>query len=192
MIRKVLVPVRGDGKGDGVLAHAAAVARHHKAHIEVVHCRSRPQDLMPFGVHLPEYLRKQIVEQSYKVADQEEAGLRAELKVLAAELNLNVSEDAIGKAETVSFVEQAGRQIDVIKQHGRLADMIIVAKPDRDRNLGHNTLKAALFHSGRASFNVPTNTDFSEKIGCQSYNCLEWELRSCTRIVTVQKRFACC
>ena len=114
MIRKVLVPVRGDGKGDGVLAQAAAVARHHKAHIEVVHCRSRPQDLMPFGVHLPEYLRKQIVEQSYKVADQEEAGLRAELKVLAAELNLNVSEDAIGKAEIVSFVEQAGRQIDVI------------------------------------------------------------------------------
>ncbi|MBT5002816.1 MAG: universal stress protein [Tateyamaria sp.] len=165
MIRKVLVPVRGDGKGDGVLAHAAAVARHHKAHIEVVHCRSRPQDLMPFGVHLPEYLRKQIVEQSYKVADQEEAGLRAELKVLASKLNLNVSEDAIGKAETVSFVEQAGRQIDVIKQHGRLADMIVVAKPDRDRNLGHNTLKAALFHSGRPVLMCPPTPISLKKLG---------------------------
>jgi nucleotide-binding universal stress UspA family protein len=37
----------------------------------------------------------------------------------------------------------------VIKSHGRLADLVAVAKPDRDRNLGVNTLKAALFHTGR-------------------------------------------
>ena len=36
MIRKILVPVRGDGKGDNVLAHAAALAHRYSAHIEVV------------------------------------------------------------------------------------------------------------------------------------------------------------
>ncbi len=66
MIRKILVPVRGDGKGDNVLAHAAAVAHRYKAHIEVVHCRPRPEDLMPYGVHIPEFLRKQIIEQSLR------------------------------------------------------------------------------------------------------------------------------
>ena len=35
MIRKVLVAVRGDGKGDSVFAHAAALARGFNAHIEI-------------------------------------------------------------------------------------------------------------------------------------------------------------
>ncbi len=35
MIRNILVLVRGDDKGDNVLAHAAALARCFKAHIEV-------------------------------------------------------------------------------------------------------------------------------------------------------------
>jgi nucleotide-binding universal stress UspA family protein len=163
VIRKILVPVRGDGKGDNVLAHAAAVAHRHVGHIEVVHCRARPEDLMPYGVHIPEFLRKQIIKQSYEVADQEEAGLRAELQVLAEKLNLDQSGNNIGKVATVSFVEEAGRQVDVIKRHGRLADMIAVAKPDRDRNLGHNTLKAALFHSGRPVLMCPP-TEVAPKV----------------------------
>jgi nucleotide-binding universal stress UspA family protein len=165
VIRKILVPVRGDGKGDGVLAHAAALAHRYKAHIEVVHCRARPEDLMPFGVPLPEFLRKQIIEQSHKVADQEEAGLRDELGTLATKLKLDTSGDNIGKTATVSFIEEAGRQVDVIKQHGRLADMIVVAKPDRDRNLGHNTLKAALFHSGRPVLMCPPTATPPEIMG---------------------------
>ena len=39
MIRKILVPVRGDGKGNNVLAHfAAALARAFNAHIVVTSC----------------------------------------------------------------------------------------------------------------------------------------------------------
>ena len=128
MIRKILVPVRGDGKGDNVLAHAAAVAHRHMAHIAVVHCRPRPEDLMPYGVHIPEFLRK---------------------------------------TATLSFVEEAGRQVDVIKRHGRLADMIAVAKPDRDRNLGQNTLKTALFHSGRPVLMCPPSTTPPQTLGAK-------------------------
>lgn len=155
MIRKILVPVRGDGKGDNVLAHAAAVAHRHVSHVVVVHCRPRPEDLMPFGVYIPDFLRKQLVEQSYKLADQEEAGLRDELRVLACKLNLDDSGGKVGKVASVDFVEVAGRQVDIIKRYGRLADMIAVAKPDRDRNLGKNTLKAALLHSGRPVLMCP-------------------------------------
>jgi nucleotide-binding universal stress UspA family protein len=155
MIRKILVPVRGDGKGDNVLAHAAALAHRYGAHIEVVHCRPRPEDLMPYGIPIPEFLKGQLLKQSYEVADQEEAGLRRELEVLADRLKLDPSDASIGKAATVSFVEERGRQVEVIKRRGRLADLIAVAKPDRDRNLGFNTLKAALFNSGRPVLMCP-------------------------------------
>ena len=155
MIRKIMVPVRGDGKGDNVLRHAAVLARGHKAHIEITHCRARPEDLMPYGVPIPDFLRKQILEQSSHVADLEEAGLRDELQALATELKLDPQERPAGDRATVGFTEEIGRQVDVIKRHGRLADVIAVAQPDRDRNLGTNTLKAALFHSGRAVLMCP-------------------------------------
>ena len=155
MIHKILIPVRGDGKGDNVLAHAAALAHHHHSHIEIIHCRARPEDLIPYGVVIPDFLRKQILKQSYQVADMEEVGLRDEVTVLAAKLNLDLSGKNIGKAATAVFIEEAGRQVDVIKRHGRLSDIIAVAKPDRDRNLGFNTLKAALFHSGRPVLMCP-------------------------------------
>jgi nucleotide-binding universal stress UspA family protein len=155
VIRKILVPVRGDGKGDNVLAHAAALAHRHGSHIEIVHCRPRPEDLMPYGVAIPEFLRKQLIKQSYEVADQEEAGLRAEIEALARSLDLDFADSNPGARPTVTFVEEAGRQVDVIKRHGRLSDIIAVARPDRDRNLGKNTLKAALFQSGRPVLMCP-------------------------------------
>lgn len=167
MIRKILVPVRGDGKGDNVLAHAAALAHRHGAHIEIVHCRPRPEDLMPYGVAIPEFLRKQLIKQSYEVADQEEAGLREELRAMAEKLNLTVSQDGHEREPTVSFVEEAGRQVDVIKRHGRLADVIAVAKPDRDRNLGKNTLKAALFNAGRPVLMCPPAETAPKTLGAR-------------------------
>jgi len=165
VIRKILVPVRGDGKGDNVLGHAAALAHRHTAHVKVIHCRARPEDLMPYGVHLPEYLRKQIIAQSHLVADQEEEGLRAELEALAKAYELDSTGKQLGNVATVEFVEEAGRQVDVIKRHGRLCDIIAVAQPDLDRNLGHNTLKAALFHSGRPVLMCPPATTAPKALG---------------------------
>ena len=155
MIRKILVPVRGDGKGDNVLAHATALARGFNAHIEITHCRAKPENLLPFGVPIPAALRAQLVESTSQVFDIEEAGLRDEVLALSKTLNIRMSEKPDGKSVTASFVEEAGRQIDVIGHHGRLADIIAVAKPDIDRNLGANTLKAALFNTGRPVLMCP-------------------------------------
>jgi len=155
MIRKILVPVRGDGKGDNVLAHAAALARGFNAHIKITHCRAKPENLLPFGVPIPAALRAQLAESTSQVFDIEEAGLRDEVLALSKTLNIRLSDAADGKSVTASFVEEAGRQIDVIGHHGRLADIIAVAQPDIDRNLGANTLKAALFNTGRPVLMCP-------------------------------------
>lgn len=155
MLSKILVPVRGDGKGDNVLAYAAALGHRYKSHIEVAHCRARPEDLMPFGVALPAFARQLLVEQAHKVADQEETKLRAELHALAGTLGLSETDPPHGDTATVSFSEEQGKMADVIKSHGRLADLIAVPKPDRDRNIGSNSLKAALFRTGRPVLMCP-------------------------------------
>jgi len=150
-IAKILVPVRGDGKGENVLAHAAAIARRHNAHIEAVHCRARPQDLIPYGVVVPRALRDQIQAQAVELANAEEANLQGLFRDLVKRLGLELVAGGIPSRDhpTASWCEEQGKQMDVIKIHGRLADLVAVAKPDRDRNLGLNTLKAALFNTGR-------------------------------------------
>ena len=150
-IAKILVPVRGDGKGENVLAHAAAIARRHNAHIEVVHCRARPQDMIPYGVALPPALREQLEAQMVELANAEEASLKEKFQARLARLGLELIASGIPPRDRPSagWCEEQGKQMDVIKRHGRLADLVAVAKPDRDRNLGVNTLKAALFSTGR-------------------------------------------
>lgn len=155
MIRKIVMPVRGDGKGNHVFAYAAALATRFHCHIVVTHCRARAVDMMPYGVPIPAALKKLLIEQSSTVADQVEGSLRAELVELAASLQVTLSEQPINGQATASWVEQPGREVDVIKRHGRLADLICVAKPDLDRNLGSNTLKAALFNTGRPVLMCP-------------------------------------
>ncbi len=150
-IAKILVPVRGDGKGDNVLAHAAAIARRHNAHIEAVHCRARPQDLIPHGGAVPQALREQLEAQAVELANAEEASLQVRFHDRIGPLGLELIETGMPPRDRPSagWCEEQGKQMDVIKRHGRLADLVAVAKPDRDRNLGVNTLKAALFSTGR-------------------------------------------
>lgn len=155
LIRKILVPVRGDGKGDNVLAHAAALAKRSGAHVEVTHCRPREQDLLPFGVAIPRFLRDQMKAQTDELADAEEAKLKADVEAIAKARGLSIVEKQTTERGTISWSEEAGRQVDIIKSHGRLSDLIAVAKPDRDRNLGVNTLKAALFNTGRPVMMCP-------------------------------------
>ena len=155
-IQKIVIPIRGDGKGNNVLAHAAALARRYDAHVEALHCRPRPADLMPYGVPIPAFLKRQIEESASGVANEEEKTLRTEFSSLLPPLGLTEGEQG---AATASWREAPGKQIDVIKTFGRLADLIVVAKPDRDRNLGANTLKAALFSTGRPVMMCPPRED---------------------------------
>ena len=165
MLSKILVPVRGDGKGDLVLAHAAVLAKRFAAHVEVAHCRARPEDMIPFGVPLPKFARETLMKQAKELADQEEQGLRDELHALALSLGLSETDPPHGDTATVSFVEEEGRMVDVIKSHGRLADLIAVPKPDRDRNIGSNSLKAALFRTGRPVLMCPDTDAVNPELG---------------------------
>jgi len=165
VIRKIVIPVRGDGKGDNVFAHAAALARRFKAHVVVTHCRPRGEDLMPYGVPIPAAMKKLLLKQTKEIANQVEDGLRAEVEVLAKQFKVKMTEKADGQVASASWVEEQGRQVDVIKHYGRLADIICVAKPDVDRNLGANTLKTALFHTGTPVMMCPHADTPPETLG---------------------------
>ena len=166
-IVKILVPVRGDGKGRPVLRYAASIARQHNSHIVAVHCRMRPKDLIPYGVVVPPALRKQIEQQAVELANAEEASVKERYVSFLQSHGLELVEEGLPPRDrpTAGWFEEEGKQMDVIKMHGRLADLVAVAKPDRDRNLGMNSLKAALFNTGRPVLVCPTEKEAPETLG---------------------------
>lgn len=150
-IRRILVPVRGDGKGEGVLDHAVCLGRRFNAHVDVVHCRPRPEDMLPFGVSVPPGMREDILASARSVADQEEQRVRDLFNAYCQRNKLTLVDAPPWPEDRVSLSwrEELGKQAAVVALHGRLADLIAVAQPDRARNLGLNTLEAALLEAGK-------------------------------------------
>lgn len=167
MLRKILVPVRGDGMVETVLGHAAALARRHGAHIVVAHCRALPSDFMPYSRPLRAFVRDTVLEQVRELADQEETQLREDLHRLAEKFGLTETDRPDGTQATVGFVEEFGHVADIVKHHGRLADLIVVAKPVRDNNLGTNSLKSALFRTGRPVLMCPREASVPPDFGAR-------------------------
>lgn len=157
MIKKIVMPLRADGKGPNVLAHAAALTRRFEAHLEILHCRKPDLESVARGLQVPSFLRRQVAEAAVAVADAEEESAHNLIRESLPTYGLTETANAIPGKATAFWREAEGKQIDVIKTYGRLSDLIVVAKPDRDRNLGANTLKSALFNTGRPTLMCPYN-----------------------------------
>lgn len=160
-LHTIMVPVRGDGKGDNVFAHGAALARKFGARVRVVHCHPRPEDMMPYGVVIPSIMRKQIAEAAARNFEATRDQLTEEFRQLARELGVAEQDYEAGKP-TARFIEYEGKQVDAVRNLGRMADIICVAQPDAGMILGANTLKSALFSSGRPVMMCPHRDMVSE------------------------------
>lgn len=165
MLSKILVPVRDDGMAKSVIDHAGALAKRHKAHIVVAHCRTTADDFMPFGVPLPAFARDTILKQAKEYADQQEQEVRKQLHEFASQLGLEETDAPSRGTPSIRMIEEFGKMADVIKHNGRLADLIVVAKPDRDRNLGFNSLRSGLFRTGRPVLMCPPERDVPDGLG---------------------------
>lgn len=153
-LHTIMLPVRGDGKGDNVLAHAAVLARRFGARVRVVHCHPRTNDILSYGVVIPKVVREQIEAAMTSNAGVTEAQLLQEFRELAAQFGLAEQAHEPGKA-TARFIEFEGKQVEAVRRYGRLADLICVPQPDQKLSLGINTMKSALFSSGRPVMMCP-------------------------------------
>lgn len=158
-IRIILAPVRGDGRGEAVLGLAVALARRFRAHIDVVHVHSKPEDLLPFGVPVPGLLRQTILDAVAHTSGQEESYVRDLFRQFCASHDVvEVDHAGIGADDdsvTASWREEAGKQAQVVSRLGRLADLVVVARPEADGSLGRNTFDAALFDVGKLTAIAP-------------------------------------
>jgi nucleotide-binding universal stress UspA family protein len=164
-VRNILVPVRGDGKHEALLDHALVLARRFNAHIDVVHCRPRADDMLPFGVVVPDSVREHLARSADSSGNEDEKKLRAAFDLYCEDHSLPIVDRhaAPSNEVSVSWREERGKQPAVVGRLGRLTDIIMVPRPDRKRNLGYGTLEAGLFETGHLVLMCPTTK--AEKIG---------------------------
>ncbi len=154
-MRSFLIPIRGDGKGDCIMDHAQILAKRLGAHMDIVHARAQPTDLLPFGVLLTEGMKQTILEAAEDQAKEEENRVRSLFDEYCSKAGLsNVDPyDAGHDGTTVSWIERTGKQADLTGLLGRLADLVIVPKPDAE--LGINTLEASLMDAQALTLMCP-------------------------------------
>jgi len=152
-IKTILVPVRGDGKGERVLDHALAVARRFKAHIEVLHSHPKPEDLIPFATLSMASMRRQLTQSAAKAAEVEGARVRElfEKYLKKQKVPMVAKPPRVGVSAT--WHEMLGKQSSNVALIGRLADLIVVPQPDG--SAGHNTFEAALMETGKPVLMAP-------------------------------------
>lgn len=160
-LHTIMLPVRDDGQAENVLAHAAILAKKFSARVRVIHCHPTPDDLMPFGVVIPAILRRQIEQAAGNAANIEKDALIANFRAFADQMGLAEQGYEKGKA-TARFIEYEGKQAEAVRHFGRLADLICVPKPDPAQNLGVNTLKTALFSTGRPVMVCPPTDNIQD------------------------------
>jgi len=143
-IRSILAPVRGDGKGEIVLDHACSLAKRLGAHIDVIHARARPKDMLPFGVLMTDAMKATILDAAEIHAKDEEQRVRNLFDNYCADNGLKIVEQGqfAQDGSTISWIEKTGKQANLVGLYGRIADLVVVPKPDAE--LGINTLEAAL------------------------------------------------
>jgi nucleotide-binding universal stress UspA family protein len=155
-IKTILVPLISVEISRSPLDAAIHVARTFDAHIEVLHVRPDPRTMIPY---VGEGMSGALIEEIMGAAEKE-SGDRA---VTVHELfNSAIADHHVLLANepqpgvTASWIEDSGREDELVATLGRLVDLVVVSRPLKEAEVPTSTIfEAALFESGQALLVAP-------------------------------------
>ena len=158
MVNTILCPLSGAEHARPVLDTAFSLAAKLSAHLEVLHVRPDSKDTVPL---LGEGMSVAMVEDMIELADKEGAERAARARSMFDDAvkrhGSEVAERPVPRpTATCAFVEESGREDEVVARRGRLNDLVVVARPTAESDVTSTlTLNAAVFETGRPVFVVP-------------------------------------
>lgn len=156
-IRTILVPTDGSDAANPVMEVALTLGRDLAAHVDVLNVRPDPKDTIPL---LGEGMSVAMIEDMIQIAEKEgrdRAGRgRQAFDALVKKLDIAVSDKPEAGGASAHWSEEVGRDDEVTARRGRLADLMVVARPTETSDVSSTlTLNAALFDTGRPVLVVP-------------------------------------
>jgi len=158
MVSTVLCPLNGSEAARPVLETAMGFARDVGFHLEVLHVRPDAKDTIPL---LGEGMSVAMVEDMIGMADEEAASrstrARAMFDDVRQALGVAIADQPNdAQTATTSWVEEAGREDEIVARRGRLNDLVVALRPFADADVSATvTLNAALFETGRPALVIP-------------------------------------
>jgi nucleotide-binding universal stress UspA family protein len=172
MLKKILVPVQDHLPFETEMSFAASFSKEFDANIEFAHCRPTPEDFLPHGLPMPDFLKKKLIEQAKGYADFQEADLKRQYEDLFDDLAKKTDYGQFARSKS-TWHEFQGKPADTIRERGRLADLIVVPKPARDRSVDSNTLVSSIFNTGRPVLMCP-QMDHPAQSSLVNHVCIAW------------------
>jgi len=191
-IRSILVPTDGSEAASPVMEAALTLGRDLAAHVEVLIVRPDPKDTIPL---LGEGMSVAMIEDMIQIAEKEgreraSRGRRV-FDDLVKKLSIAVRDKPDAKGASAHWGEEVGRDDEVTARRGRLADLMVVARPTATSDVSSTmTLNAALFDTGRPVLVVPPG---GRKIGSNiavSWNGSAESARAVSSALPLLKRAA--
>jgi len=156
-LRTILIPLDGGDESRRSLDQAFIFGRQMDSHVDVLHVRSDPKDTVPL---LGEGMSVAMIEDMMDIAEKEGVSRSARARQAfdaAVETHAPlVTETPAATGFSARWLDETGREDDAMAAHGRLADIIVSARPTEDSDVSTNlALNAALFETGRPVLVVP-------------------------------------
>lgn len=157
-MKVVLARLTGDSSDGAVLDAAIAVAQPFQAHIKALHMSPDPRSSLPF---LGEAVPASLIEELYAKAELEasagKARARGRFETWRKERDVLLREHPDQQSgASASWNERIGDDYEIVSQAGRLADLVLIARPSaKDDIRGLGAAEAAVFNTGRLTLLVP-------------------------------------
>jgi len=156
-LRTILIPVDGTDESNRSLEQGLLLGRQMDSHIDALHVRSDPKDTVPL---LGEGMSVAMIEDMMDIAEKEgvsrSSRARQAFDAAVQKHSALVTETPAATGFSARWLEETGREDDAVAAHGRLADLIVAARPTETSDVSTNlTLNAALFETGRPVLVVP-------------------------------------
>ncbi len=160
-LAKLLAVVDGGSGSEAAVTAALDFGRRFSARVELLHVEIDPESAVPMvGEGMSGAAVEQLVQSLRAEAEQRRDRARELYQRHCVAAGLNVVEPhAVGVPGTfaVGFRNLVGREADEVLRVGRLADLIVIARPSAEEEGGLTaTFDAALFDRGRPVLLVPT------------------------------------
>ncbi len=151
-IKTILAPINTAESSRSTLEAALHVARKFGGHIDALHVQADPRGLVPYtGEGMDGSMIEEIMEVTERESSERATSSKAFFDEFCEQNELEVTDQPnVGKAATISWKTEIGREDEVVALLGRLYDLIVVGRSIRDAPLPSQiTLEAALLDTGR-------------------------------------------
>ncbi|MGE5540574.1 MAG: universal stress protein [Gemmatimonas sp.] len=166
-IKKILVPLADAKTGAGALSAALGLARDFNAQVVALHVRPDPRAaaMAYMGEPVSASMIDDVIRASEKRAAANATRVRTLFDEACAKAKIAVGTKVpSANAPSASFVDVTGTEDEEIRDRGRVADLLVVARPQGDlAGPQRLTLEAALIDTGRPAIVVPPKA--AAKIG---------------------------